>query len=572
MASSYFFDGRLWTTPAAMSLVNDNAMLPVSLTVGNVLALLGTCRDGQPNTPLSFGDPSDVRKLLGDGELTDAAEKAFAPSDEVGGPSTVVCIRVGTSTPATLTLNDASTGAAIALASASYGVTANLTKVQIAAGTLSGKMVSTQRGATFYVGDNIGRSAFTVRYSGGAASAQMAINNATVTLSAPTGTPVAVIDLATYASVTQLVDRINATPGFVATVTAGSDNTPSLNGLDTVTAQDVKTANYVARADLQAIVDWLNTVDTLVVATRVAGAGAVPVNLSWTYLAGGTDPAVLVGDWTNAMTTLQTVDAQWVVPLSGDPAIHAAMDAHVQFMSHAGRHERRALVGPPAGTLLSAVLLLPLALNSDRTAMVWPGYYDFNSAGVLTLYPPYMAAAVVAAGFAGSNPGLPMTNKALTVRGLETVIRDPVDTDALIQAGVLCLSGSSKGFKVVRSVSTWLVNNKFNRVEVSCGAATDFTVRNVREALDVLKGSEGDPLVLQRAVSITESALIELSKPRPEGPGVLVGDANSPPYKSIRASLQGDVLQVSFQCSPVIPVNFIPITVSVLPFSGTASL
>ena len=89
--------------------------------------------------------------------------------------------------------------------------------------------------------------------------------------------------------------------------------------------------------------------------------------------------------------------------------------------------------------------------------------------------------------------------------------------------------------------------------------------------MDPLRGSEANALALARAVSQAESALIELARPKPEGPGVIVGDAKTPAYRNIRASLQGDILAVSFECSPVIPVNFIPISISVVPYSGSAS-
>lgn len=573
MASTFFFNGQLFTTPAVMTQVNDTAMQPTSLTVGNVLALIGQCSDGQPNTPFNFGNPADVAAVFGTGDLATAAAKAFNPSNDtnINAPGLVVGIRVGTSTQAVLPLLDGSGNPVISLQSNSYGVGANLTKISVATGSSGGKLISTGKGTSFYTGDNLTRSAFTVRYSGAQASATMTVGNTSVTLAAPAGTTVATIPLATYPTVGQLVDRINGTAGFAATVSAGSLATPALNGLDSVTSQDVKTATYTAKADLQAVIDWLNTVDTLVTATRITAAGAPPVNVGWTYLSGGTDPAILVGDWTTALTVLQSVDCQWVAPLTSDPAVHAATDAHVQFMSAAGRKERRALVGPALATSLSQVQALPLALNSDRTSMCWPGYYDFDANGLLTLYPPYMLASIIAAAFSGTAPGTPLTNKTLNIRGLETVIRNPTDTDPLIQSGVLVVEATKSGFKPVRSISTWLANNKFNRVEQSCGAATDFAIRNLRDAVGVIKGSRGDPLILQRAITIATTALNALSVPQPEGPGILVGDKNSPPWQALSAKLIGDVVAISVQISPVIPVNFVPITVSLVPFSGSAS-
>lgn len=570
MASRLFFNGRLWTTPATMSVIDDSAMQPKGLTVGNVLALVGKADGGQPNTILKFGAPEQARAVLRAGELLDAVLKAFDPSAETNAPSTVVAVRVGQAAQAALALKDSGNNAVINLLSDDYGLGANQLKVKVEAGSAKGKKVTTQFGTDYYSGDNIARDALTVRYSGAGAAATITVANAAVTVTVD-GAPT-VIDLLTYGTVGQLVDRINAEQGFSASAVVGSEDAPALNGLDSASAQDVKTATYTVTANLQAVIDWINgTGEGYVTATRPAGAGAVPANIPWTYLAGGTAPTPVVSDWTNALTTLQSADVQWIVPLTGDPAIHAATDAHCAYMSNIARMERRCLVGPAANTSVAAVQALPKALNSDRTSLVWPGHYDYDADGKRVLRAPYMTAAIVAAAFAGSNPGTPLTNKSLKIRGLEFRPRNPTDTDDLIQAGVLCLEETPSGFKVVRSITTWLVNDNYNRVEVSTGVAADFVARNVRNALDVLRGAKGSPIVLSRAASIAETTLRELARPEPQGPGVIVGDEASPAYKGITATLEGDVLRVSFQCSPVIPVNFIPISIAVVPYSGTAT-
>jgi len=51
--------------------------------------------------------------------------------------------------------------------------------------------------------------------------------------------------------------------------------------------------------------------------------------------------------------------------------------------------------------------------------------------------------------------------------------------------------------------------------------------------------------------------------------GVLVGDSESPPYRNIRVELRGDVVTVSFECQPVIPINYILIPITISPYSGT---
>lgn len=569
---SVFFGGRLLISPTVASVVDDSGLANKNLTVGNVVALIGQSEGGKPNTALRFGSPSQAVAVLRSGELLEAVKKAFDPSSQTGGPSEVVAIRVNPATQAALTLKDGTAADVITLQSTDYGLYTNQIKVKIEDASTAGKKLTTQFGNDYYSADNVTRNAFQVQYTGGAATGVMSITNSAITLQAPTGTTVATIALATYDTVQEVVDRINAVAGFVASVQDGNGQTAALNGLDTVTAQDVKTAAYTAKADLQAIIDWLNgTGEGFITATRVASAGTLPANIAFTYLSGGADGSVTNTEWSNAYTTLQQEDVQWVVPISSDASIHAMNDTHCAFMSTVGKMERRGIVGTASGTTDAEAITAAKALNSDRSSLVHIGYYDFNAAGALTLYPPYMTAALLAGMFSGVNPGTPLTNKSIKVRGLERNLRNPTDTDQLIKGGVLCVENTPKGYKVVQSITTWLTNDNYNRVEVSTGVAVDFVARNVRESLDDLRGQKGTPIMLSRAVSIAESRLRELARQEPQGPGVITGDAENPPYKNIRAELEGDVLRVEFECQPVIGVNYVLVSIFAKAYSGTAT-
>lgn len=567
-----FFNGRLLTTPTSMSVVDDSGLANKNLTVGNVVAVVGHSTGGKPNAPLRFGSPSQAKAALRGGELLKAIEKAFDPSSQTGAPSEVVAIRVNPAVQSALVLKDGSSADVISLASTDYGLYTNQIKVKIEAGSVAGKKPTTQFGNDYFTADNIAREAFEIQYSGAQATATMGVTNSTVTLQAPSGNTVATINLATFKTVQQLVDRINSTAGFLASVLDGNGQKPALNGLDTVAAQDVKSAPYTARADLQALVDWFNsTGEGFVTATRVVNAGTLPANVGFTYLAGGSDGSVTNTEWGNAFTVLQGVDAQWVVPVSPDESIHAMVDAHASFMSTVGKMERRAICGTNLATTDEDAILAAKNLNSDRTSLTHIGFYDFNEEGERTLYPPYILAAQIAGAFSAVNPGTPLTNKTLKLRGLERDLRNPTDTDQLIKGGVLCVENTPNGYKVVQSISTWLVNDNYNRVEVSTGVCLDFTARNVRDGLDVLRGEKGTPLLLQRAVSIAQSKLKELSRPEPQGPGVLVGDEENPPFRNIEATLEADVLRVQYECQPAIGVNYVLQSIFAKAYVGSAS-
>lgn len=571
--SSLFFNGRLYTSPTTVAAVNDSALANDSLSAANNLAILGPSTAGQPNTPLVFGTPSQAQAVLQSGDLLTAVMKAFAPSAQTGGPASVTAIRVNPAVQAALPLADATTAASINLTATDYGAYTNQIKVKVESGSTAGKKLTTQLGTAVYSQDNITRQLMQVQYTGGQATATMTITGTSIVLSAPTGTPVATIDLTNFTTVQKVVDRINAVGGFLATVQGGNGALTSTNGFDYITAQDVLTAPYIALAVLQACIDWFNTTaEQFVNAARASNAGLPPANIGFTYLIGGTDGTITNTQWSNGYTQLQTVDAQWVVPASSDPSIHAMNDAHCQFMSTIGKSERRGIVGMALGSSDAAALAEALTLNSDRTTIAHIGMYDFDLLGNLTLYPAYIVAAMVGGMFAGSSPGTPMTNKALAVRGLERILLNPTDTDPLIRGGVMPIESTLTGFKIVQSITTWLVNSNFNRVEASVGAAVDYVTRSCRIALDVLRGGKNNQIALSRAVSITESTLTQLAVPDPQGPGVLAGNAASPPFKNISATLVGDRIQVQFQASPVLPTNYVTITIYAVPFSGTLSI
>lgn len=568
---SVFFNGRLWVSPATMSLVDDSAMYNKNLSVGNVLAVIGKSEGGKPFTALRFGSAAEARAVLRSGESLKAIEKAFDPSAQTYGPSVVIFVRVNDATQAALSLKDSGGNTVIDLVSEGYGKFANGIKVKVEAGSVNGKKLTSQFGNDYYSADNVARNAFSLKYNGAGAAATVSVSGAAVVLKVD-GATVETIDLTDYETIGALCDRINAVSGFEAAVLDGNTEKAALQALDFVTDLDVKTAKQTITANLQAVIDWFNsTGEGFVTATRPANVGAMPVNVPFTYLAGGSDGAVTMNEWQKAFDALQREDVQWVVPVSPTPAIHAMTESHCAFMSNIARMERRCIVGSDVGTTDDAALDAAKALNSDRASLVHLGFYDYNEKGKLTLYPPYILAALLAGAFSGVNPGTALTNKTIKVRGLERKLRNPTDTDRLILGGVLCVEDTPKGYKVVKSITTWLVNQNYNRVEISVGVALDFVARNVRNILDDLRGAKGTPLTLTEAVGRVDSTLRELARPEPMGPGVIVGDKLNPAYRNITASLEGDVMRVEFQCSPVIPVNYIPVVIHAVPYSGSAS-
>jgi hypothetical protein len=504
-----------------------------------------------------------------------AVMRAFSPSNQTGGPSTVTAMRVNPAVQSSLVLNDSAGNAAINLLSQDYGAATTKIKVAISAGSTAGLKAAVSVGTTVYSQDNINQSPFSVQYTGAAMSASMTISNTLVSLFAPSGTLAASIDLTQFSTIEELVDSINVVSGFVAVETAGFANSPSLNGLDNVTSVDVKTAEYDVLANLQGVINWFNgTAQPYVTATRPDTAKLPPTPIGYTFLTGGSDGVTTSSSWDDTFSALQQADVQWITPISVDPTVWAMADAHVQYMSTTGRKERRAICGTALNTSDADAIAYAKALNSNRTSLVHLGHYATDLTGAQDgsiLWSPYVTAAAVAGAFSAVSPGTPLTNKSFNFTALERNLQDPADTDPLLQGGVMPFEDTPNGIKCTQSITTWLTDDKYDKTEQSVGFACDYVSRSVRDALDPIRGNKNGPLQLGSAVSITESTLRTLAVAEPNGPGVLVGDTASPAYQNITATLVEDYIAVQFQCSPVLPDNYIGITIFAQPYSGTAS-
>lgn len=551
-----FVEGNLLTTPTVASQVIDSGMANLNSPIGNVLCIIGRSDSGTPKSVLRIGSPGQAKEVLQSGELYDAVNLAFSASAQTFAPQTILAIRVNPAVQSTAVLKTDGNVTTINLTSTDYGQRVNALKINVAAGSLKGKRITTKLNNITYQQDNIARDAFTIQYTGVGTTATMSITDGTITLVANSITTT--IDLTLFRTVQDVVDKINTDAAFTAKAVSGSETTMALNGLDTVTAVDIKTALYTTKADLQAIVDWINSKDALVNATRVANVGLVPANTSaYVSFSGGSDGVTTTQDWQDCFTAMQAEDLQWVVSLSSSLTIWAMQDAHCQYMSKAGRSERRGFVGGDVGVTATVASQNAFILNSDRTSYCFPAIYLPNDNGDLTLRPAYMLAAMLGGGFGGLTPGNSMTHKSLRISGLEFDNATPTETDPLINAGVLAIYKDKKrGYLVCKAISTWLVDRNYNRVEQSCGAALDYVAATLRAAVEPFIGRRASPFTASEVQSAVDTSLFELAKPEPFGLGILVGDANNPPYKSPRVSIRGDVIMIDVECSPVVPLNY----------------
>lgn len=568
---STFFNGSYLVTPDVVSAVDDSLMYPAGLPSGNVLALIGESSGGKPKTAIRIRSPLHAQRLLRSGPLLDAAIRAFAPASIAGSPAGVLVVRVDPAEQSEAVLKGAGDVDVINLKSTDYGAHTTGLEIRLETGTRVGFRVSVRQDGVVFYRDNIGLDVMNVQYTGAAITAAVKVEAGNLVLEAPSGTAVKTYILAEWSSTAALVEAITASmTDWEVTVERGAERFRP-ERMDKVTITDAKTAASVLTGNAWSIVNYINSNSEIYLDAEFATTAPVlsPVTCGWTPLTGGANGNVLPVDWEEGFDALHEIEAHWLVPLTDNPAIWDMAAAHCDYLS-ARKRERRAFVGADTGVTEEQAKGHAYGINSDRVAYVWPGVYEYDAiTRELLLKPAYLAAVNVAAAFACLNPGTTMSRKALSVAAAEVLLKEPTDTDDLIESGVLPLVQNESGIIVSQAVTTWQMDDRYNRREVSVGAAVDYVSRTVRQALEPMLGDRASPEILPRARSRLTSVLDDLSRLPPNGPGVLVGGTDSPPYRNLSLEIEGDVMRVSFECSPVIPINYVLIGISVSPWRGT---
>lgn len=350
-----------------------------------------------------------------------------------------------------------------------------------------------------------------------------------------------------------------ATRGFIFTVLTGR-TTYDVSLFDVQTSSNIKDpADGDFTADLNAIVEWINQNSQIVSAAFSSGATVVPDNTaSPLFLSGGVEGTALFSHYQAALNLLKRIRVNSIVDLSGDPAVAAAIEAHCAYMGGIGRSERDGFVGllnpgltdVPSKTQLKAQIV---DLNSRHIRVAAQAFERFNTAGDRTEFlPPYMAA-ILAGAQAGSPIGTSLTFKNMNVLSLRqhSSWNPTDDAEELVQAGLVFLEElEGVGRRVVRNVTTHLSSNNIAFTEGSVNQAVNYAVFNFRTNLEVMVGQRGFAGTVEATRSIARNTL-----------GLLVDTGIITGYRSLDVELLVDVMDVSVELAPVIPINFVKSTV-----------
>jgi len=329
-------------------------------------------------------------------------------------------------------------------------------------------------------------------------------------------------------------------------------------------------ANPGFKADLAAIVSWINQNSALVEASAASGAsGGAPDNTAApVFMLGGGEGTPQFTDWQKALNLLKQTRVNTIVVLTGDPAVHAALDAHCAYMGGIGRSERDGFVGimnaaltdvPTKDEYKSQVV----DLNTRHIRAVGQAIERYNTVGERTEFMPPFHACVAAGMQAGSVVGESLTYKFANVLGFRqhSSWNPTDDAEEMVQAGCMFLENvEGVGRRYVRNVTTHLSSNNIAFVEGSVNEAVNFSVFNFRTNMEFAVGKKGFSGTVNAAKSVAIGTL-----------GLLVDAQVLVTWRSLDVELIVDVMEVGVEIAPVIPINFVKSTVHLVTVQQTAA-
>lgn len=547
---------------------------------GSTVIIIGKSTEGIPFNATSvypnvdervnwITNTKEAREMLVSGEGYDAVRMALNPSNQPGinGAPLVGFIRMDLATQGSIELGNSDTPevATLKLTSKVFGTNANQIQVKIATGTTEGKKISIKyKDNPINEQDNINYAPITISYSGAGSAVALAIDPTTALTTTVTGASGENLNIlfSSFNTVQSLIDAINNHSSGVYLATANDPSLLSLecSKLDEVTSGDsvnLKSATYTILAQVQACIDFFNSSNYLYSDGFVSTAKRRKLkNIAYTFLSGavnGSTPSV--ANWQTAIDMCEQIDASFIQVVTSDSSIHAYLSTHISFMNGDGKNERQGMVGSTSVNTDAEKKSSAQALNS-----LYMGFYGdevklYDENGVETVYPGYIAGALVVGMSAGNAITLPPTNKQLNIIGKKQNYSKS-QLDNFIKSGVIVSNPSPLGgIRVVRSVTTYqganIIANEWSAVRTIL-----FITKDHRAYVQSKVGDAGDNTTL----SSIESRAKERLEYYQENNFFVVDPDKGNAFRNVVVTAVGDTFNISYEATLVLPVNFILVT------------
>ncbi len=500
-----YFGGRTILVPGAYAQGDASALVEIAVAALNVVMIVGTSQGGEPLKPLVFNAAGSDRAAaaLRGGPLLEAMNAAWSPSPSTPGADVIIAVRVNPAVQADLDLVDgqATPATALTVKARDWGQHGNGTQVAILAGAVNPahRIVAIKKVADgldqrspelgnvlglAYVGN--GTATVLVHKVAGVPTLEVGVVGATD----GSASFVKALTDPEVDTIAKLAAWLTAQTG-VSVKVYGAEGMPSAQ-LDPFSApQGLSSSPLPLTAVNGAVCDWINRYSPVAIAEFVNNASPV-APIGPTFLAGGSDSVPTMTQWNLALKALETQPGYFLVPATGDEAVHQACLDHVLRMSDIKIKRRRQLfVGCEPGT----PEFLPTGdvdfgdleqrifkLNSPRCLVATPGV-KVSINGREETRGSWLLAAMLAGMKAGMLPQESLTYKLVKVLGLEGTF-DLLEQEQAITLGATPVTAvPGAGFRVVLSQLAQLTSTNTLEVEPSVLHCADVVLTNLEDVL-----------------------------------------------------------------------------------------
>lgn len=363
---------------------------------------------------------------------------------------------------------------------------------------------------------------------------------------------------ADYSSLRELVSALDNLPHVVASYLAGKEY--EADDFDLLASSNIEGESYlvILRCDAAEILSALAGSRLVSVERATGGVASVEQQTEGgsltSLMSGGASSATTLSHWTAALALIESSDLQILVPWSDDVSVFGAVKAHLRLAALAGR-ERNAWLGAQGSQSLTALHAITKSLNDRNLALVGQQIKHIDPQGVTRTLEPKWLALMLASMQAGTPVATPLTRKEPNIVDSLQLWDANRDAGEAISKGVCVLSRGPLGWRVERSVTTWLRDDNPIYSEVSANESINASVRDLRGALDPFIGVGNVGLTAARLTGIVTARLNRQ---------VLDGVIKA--FKDVVLEDLGDTVRVNYTVAAVEPLNFIRITASVARF------
>jgi hypothetical protein len=425
--------------------------------------------------------------------------------------------------------------------------------------------------------------AMEIGYDGTTATLTITDTALTTTVTGGTGANLS-LQLNQYNTISDLAAYINSQTGYTCSVAATSTQTaPAM--LDNLAAQPIcSTAASLkpgrvkrAAANMEKALSQSSVLDFDATAT----AGLPDVMATKVFLTGGAKGSTSAADVADAVTDLEGINANFVVPLfsrnaSADiadgltdsssaytiDAINALVKSHVLKMSTAKIKKHRSAFLSFWGSFSDAKDKAG-SLAHYRVSLCMQKTSQSDSKGVIQNFMPWHTAAV-AAGMQAAGFYKSITNKFANVISYEDPTGfdsgSPGDIEEAIEAGLLFLEKAVVGSKWVVDQTTYGIDTNFvyNSIQAVYGAdlvsldlAESFQTAFVGQSLADVDAATAIAFLASKMDQYKKQKLIAASDDAPLG------------FKNAKVKIEGPIMSVSVEIKLATAILFIPINIEV---------